>query len=121
MKVPKLAYILPGIFTVIIFIFIVFENFFQPSYWCKMEKEFNEANYKGIVVKKFIDKENHSQKTIQIKSSNEIFSIDLDSDRSGYFEYAKIGDTILKPTNKSMLQTIRNKKTRYFTISFGCK
>lgn len=121
MKNPKFAYIFLLIFFVIMIIFIMYENFFQPSYWCKLSKEFKESSYRGVVVKKFIDKENHSAKMILIKHNDKIIDMNLDSDTTSYFEYVNVGDSIIKAKESVNLEVIKRNQIKDFSLYFGCK
>ena len=84
-------------------------------------KKFNKdiaKNLKGIVIKKFIDKEEHLLETCIIKSENEYERFIFDLDKSGVFDYVQVGDSIYKPKGDSTIVIIRDKQISHFTLEY---
>ncbi|WP_184550390.1 hypothetical protein [Mucilaginibacter sp. FT3.2] len=78
----KIIYILPGLFA-IAFIALVLIGNVGPSEACKDRMDFVGSTYKAIVIKKYLDKENHNYKTI-LYSNNKLSIMRLMDDTSGY-------------------------------------
>ncbi|MGV8946262.1 MAG: hypothetical protein ACOH1N_07525 [Lutibacter sp.] len=112
---------------VILFIFIIITISYL-TYWgikhipsqdelCKQGVEFYKTkNFTGVVIKKYIDEENHSHKTIIVKENMNEKSIFLDADIGGIYEYISIGDSISK--NKGELFVLINRKKNDTIIDF---
>ena len=64
----------------------------------------------GVILKKYIDKRNHSIKTIQIRTIDDTISLAFDFDNSGLFEYLIKGDSISKNQNSFQITVLREKE-----------
>ncbi len=57
-----------------------------------------QKQYEGIVVRKFYDNNNHAQETVELVLKNEdpFFLAPNPFDKSGFYEFVKTGDSIIK-------------------------
>ncbi len=83
------------------------------------EKMEFKNNYKGIVLKKYIDNENHNYKIVEIQNGR-IHKELMDWDKSGLFEFVQKGDSILKELNTLEVKVFRNNVKTTFIIDYGC-
>jgi len=113
----KIIYILPGLLLVAFAALVLIGNI-GPSRACKDKMEFAGSTYKGIVVKKYLDKENHNYKTILYSNSNKLSITRLIDDTSGYYEFVTSGDSIYKIKNSEYINVNNINK---FKIYFDCK
>jgi len=105
-KIRKEAFIL---FSVLIIGSIVFVcTFFfgiveSPDEWrCKSYNEYLAHQTNGRVIDKFIDKENHSFKTLIIKNNNtEDAETEIPLWINDFYEKTEIGDTVIKQNNSA--------------------
>ena len=78
--------------------------------------------YRGIVIDKFIDKENHLYKTIVLSNNNIENKVIIPSrDNSGLFNYLKLGDSVVKNPETLSIKIYRKKILRTLTIDFDCE
>jgi spermidine/putrescine-binding protein len=112
----NLAYIFPGLFAVA-FVSLVLVGNLGPSAACSEKKDFEGFNYTGIVNEKFNDKTNHNVRTLVFSVNQKLFNMILVDDTSGYYEYVKVGDTIIKLKNSDYIKVNHMKK---FKIYFNC-
>jgi len=85
-------------YIVIYFFFLTPNENEERSSW---QNEFNNLNFSGVIVKKYLDHSQHSTPIIELKTleNNEINKIDLFGDRSSVFDDIKVGDTLVKKRN----------------------
>ncbi|WP_339700045.1 hypothetical protein [uncultured Marixanthomonas sp.] len=57
---------------------------------------YKEDDYKGIVVNKFIDTEQHNYHKVVVKKEENQQTILFDHENGGLFEFIKIGDSLTK-------------------------
>lgn len=88
---------------------------------CYAQKYFNSLELEGVVINKFLDKENHLIKTLEVNSNSKIIRIFLTRDKSGLYEYILIGDSILKSNESLKCSIKRVDTTKEFIIDFGCQ
>ena len=87
---------------------------------CSNLEEFKRTEFNGQVVKKYVDQSNHNSKTIQIQDHDHVFEYVLIQDTSGFYEYVKPGDSLLKFKNDDHIKLMRDKLSRKFKIWYGC-
>jgi hypothetical protein len=77
-------------------------------------------NIHGIITKKLIDKTNHNFHLVYILMQNDTIKIAFDFDRSNFFEYCNINDSITKKIKTNEFILIRNQKkdTFYFDYKY---
>lgn len=85
-----------------------------------VKEQYFNTEYKGVVGEKFKDKENHAAKTLIIKGKTEKKVFRKYRDRSGFYEYARVGDSIYKPKKSLKVKVIREEKETVFTIDLEC-
>lgn len=59
-------------------------------------KTTKDIHIKGIVKKKFLNETNHLEKTLIVDSDEIQSTVILETDRSGLYEYAQPGDSLIK-------------------------
>jgi predicted house-cleaning noncanonical NTP pyrophosphatase (MazG superfamily) len=83
--------------------------------------ELRSESYIGIVTKKYVDKDEHYFITVEIKLKDEITSWILDNDKSGLYDYLKIGDSIVKKNGTYKVRIYRKSKVdTVFILDYGC-
>ena len=79
----------------------------------------NEFN--GIVENKFIDKKQHNYKIIILFNKSALEKIILNTDKSGFYEYIKEGDSIIKETGSYKMKVFKKSKIdTIFILYYGC-
>jgi|SRR5690606_9468421 len=73
----------------------------------KASEYYSEDQYYGIVMDKFIDREQHNYKTIIIRNENYERSVLFDFEIGGLYEFIEIGDSISKNVNSLDFQLVR--------------
>lgn len=121
-------------FEIIIFVLLV--SFFiimrtcSKSPQCRNEERILEAQWKSNVLKKFIDSTEHNYPTIVIFEYDTIFKkvvnweeelVFFDHEKSGFYDYVRVGDSIIKEKNSMDIRVIRGNKDTVFTIDYGCE
>ena len=87
---------------------------------CSNLDYFKQTVFHGRVIKKYVDQSNHRLKTIQIQDRDQVFEYVLIQDTSGFYEYVKPGDSLLKLKNDDHIKLIRDGLNRKFKIWYGC-
>jgi len=78
--------------------------------------------FNGIVNDKIIDKKRHNYKTIILSVKYTLQKIILDSDKSGFYDYIKKGDSIIKESGSFEMKVFRNSEIdTTFILDYGCK
>ncbi|MFW6020444.1 MAG: hypothetical protein ACOCPM_07670 [Bacteroidales bacterium] len=97
---------------------------------CRNEERILEAQWKSNVLKKFIDSTEHNYPTIVIFEYDTIFKkvvnweeelVFFDHEKSGFYDYVRVGDSIIKEKNSMDIRVIRGNKDTVFTIDYGCE
>ncbi|MBN2596804.1 MAG: hypothetical protein JXR82_08495 [Marinifilaceae bacterium] len=101
----KYGYICFLIISGILFFTYNIEN--QNSKIPQLFKEQVEKEYIGIVTKKYIDKENHGNKTLILKRLEIDKKTLWSADRSGFFEFVNKGDSIVKHSGSEVINIYR--------------
>lgn len=115
----KVKYII-GIFLISPVVFLLIYSLFIPSGLCQLTIDFKKANYQGVLIDKYIDRENHGTKTLIIKVKDENIALILPRDTINLFEYVLIGDTITKKIDEDYIIVSRNNTRKKAKIYFGC-
>jgi hypothetical protein len=93
----------------------------SQSELCKQGVElYSNKNFRGKVLRKFIDKENHNNKTVIIKENESEKIIFLDADIGGVYEYISIGDNLMKNKGELFVSINRNNLDTIFNLKFRC-
>jgi hypothetical protein len=112
--------------VIVLVIFFSWVYFFTPSYndsQCNKLKDFKKLYINGVVIKKYIDSQEHSYPMIFIKNfnSNDTVNLNLVFDTTNLFNVLKESDTVYKDRNKLDLYISNNGKSVFFNrIDFGC-
>lgn len=89
---------------------------------CNAFKEFRSQEYKVVIVDKYIDKKQHSYPILIGKDlkENGMVNQNLVHDKSGFFKFVSIGDTLIKQKNEIGIN-IKNAKTdTIYVLDYGC-
>jgi len=78
--------------------------------------------HKGIVIDKYIDKENHSYNTVVYLSVEDSSAkkIIYPNDKSGLIDYIEVGDSIVKNSNSYSFDIYRNSHKKSILLDFAC-
>jgi hypothetical protein len=106
-------YILPLLFLVIVIVIAV-----KPSNECSNENKIKEKVLIGIIKHKYLDSNNHYTKTIIVSGTQKIYF--YNNEKSKFYNYAHIGDSLYKPKGSLEVHVFRNDKDTVFNISYGC-
>ena len=107
------------IYAICVIVFFVLW-YAAPSGECAAERSDVKKFYKGMVIDKFIDRKNHLNPTLKISNYNTKI-VFLDYDKSGFYDFVRIGDSIIKEKGNMKIRLIRNDIDTVFTIDYGCK
>lgn len=114
----KIWLIICAIGTIIIFIWF-------NSIRLSPEKEIKRAvdayrveEYSGIIINKFIDKDEHNFKKVIINENNQERVILFDIELGGLFDFLSIGDSIIKTKGNLQVNVIRNNIDTLIVMKF---
>jgi len=89
------------------------------------EEHFNRAvnayiieEYSGIIINKFIDREEHNFKKVIINENSSERVILLDIEQGGLFEFLNVGDSIIKTKGNLKVKVIRNNVDTLIEMKF---
>jgi hypothetical protein len=84
-------------------------------------KLYKNYSVQGRVIKKFINKENHNDKTIIIKEKyNQENILILDADIGGIYDYIVVGDSVVKNNGELFVLVNRNGNDTIIDFKFRC-
>jgi hypothetical protein len=93
----------------IIFLFVL-----SLLYSCSNDKSFRELyqkdHYRGIIIKIYWNKDNHGMGTFSVRTDSSEFE-EIADFYSQSWDYAKVGDSIIKPIDTLMIIIKRNDST----------
>lgn len=85
---------------------------------------YNEVKFvviKGRISNVLEDRDNHSVNTFEIEDNNDLQKLYLEFDKSGLFEYAQKGDSLIKNYKEHEVTIIRDGLEKTFLLDYGCK
>ncbi len=104
----------------VVFVILFFALWFlAPSGNCEAENSLKKEKFNGNVVKKYIDREQHLYPTLKLANYNRIVVVDYD--KSGFYPFVQIGDSLIKEKGSLDIRLIRNELDTVFTIDYGCE
>lgn len=103
----------------VVFLFVY--SIFQPSHLCNLYAEFKQSDYRGILLNKYIDNENHNTRTIVIKSGENVFTMILPRDTSLFYNTVMIGDSVIKRKGDEFIAIQHNYSLLRFKLKWGCE
>jgi len=112
----KLIYILPGLFVAAFLTLVLIGNL-GPSVACHDKLDFVKSSFNGMVLSKFLDRENHNYRTIIYSIKGDSVLTRLLDDTSAYFTTVKKGDIVEKKAGSEYLLV---NKHDMFKINFDC-
>jgi hypothetical protein len=89
---------------------------------CENYKQYRKSSFKGVVVKKFIDKSEHSFPFIYLKTNNRDFEkLNLNNDSTSAYNAIQMKDSLVKFKDNPWIYKIAEDKLLKLTIiSCGC-
>mgnify|MGYP005992288091 CR=1 FL=1 len=88
---------------------------------CKQGVElYKIKEFKGKVLKKYIDKNNHQNKTLIVEENSDEKTVILNADIGGIYEYISIGDSVSKNMGELFVLVNRNKTDTIINFKFRC-
>ncbi|WP_066633004.1 hypothetical protein [Labilibacter marinus] len=124
--IEKLIYFILGTafpLLTIVFITSVFSytNNFSEVDRCEYEEQFRQTQWAGIISNKYIDKINHSYKTIEIENDGKLQKIqNWVLFQNGNFEQIEIGDSMVKTQGLVNVKLFKNDKELELIVDYGC-
>jgi len=92
------------------------ENEKLPEYYQK-EKA---TEYIGVILSKYVDKNNHNRETIIIKNNYDEIKTIWNADKSGFFEFVTENDSIVKKSGSYIIEVYKNDSLlKSFKIDWG--
>lgn len=82
---------------------------------------YNNMQIEGVIIDKFIDYNNHAEKTIKINSYDSILIYRKYKDVSGLYEFVQSDDSIVKKSGSMEVKVIRINREYLFQIDFDCE
>ncbi|SFF08002.1 hypothetical protein [Sunxiuqinia elliptica] len=111
------------LFTVIsLIIVIILVNIFGPNYDEIRNQAYKSLKfdlYDGIIVEKYLDKDNHNYPTMKINTTKGLQVVRLPLDKSGLFEFVEIKDSIFKDYGSYNVEVYRNNEVYNFILDYG--
>jgi hypothetical protein len=89
---------------------------------CNSYKDFKNDTYEYVVINKYIDSNEHSDRTLVLQNSGgyQFKYTDLDFDKSNLFNFLSVGDSIKKQKGSAIARVINRKVDTTFKVDFGC-
>ncbi len=83
-----------------------------------MFEKFKARSFHGVITKKYEDIDHHLNKTFEVESQK----IVIDFDRTGFYEFIKVNDSVIKESGSPVITVFRQgEMLKEFQIDFGCK
>ncbi|WP_158657130.1 hypothetical protein [Maribacter cobaltidurans] len=109
-----------ALFSIIFFGLISCDTSTQKEFFDKMVHDEYHSKYDGLVIKKYIDKQNRGRPIIIIR--NEIFGNnkkDFVFQSNGIFDFIQVGDSISKAKESLILRIKRTNMDTVIKLDFG--
>lgn len=104
-----------------IVVLTIFWNSFENKPDCdEFLSQIRSERYSGIIIKKFIDKDQHNYKKVILKKDSKTQVILLDQEEGGLFEYLEKGDSISKKGGELILKIVREEKDSIYKLNYYC-
>ncbi|TKG87742.1 hypothetical protein EYV94_28005 [Puteibacter caeruleilacunae] len=81
-------------------------------------RDMRERSLNGLVTDKKIDVQNHSRPTIIIQQNESKIELDMLRDRSNFYNYVNIGDSITKPHGSIEIHVFSSKKDTLIRLDY---
>ena len=110
------ARIIIGIVVIYIFFYVN-----TPTYEDEVKgtiDAYRAQQYSGVIINKYIDKEQHLFKKIIIKEGNNERTLLFDAEIGGIYDFFSIGDSIVKKENSLKVKIVRRNKDSIFQMRF---
>jgi hypothetical protein len=96
---------------------VFFEEKVFQYYNCSDLKNFKKTTFSCVVKGKYIDRENHSVRTIQLVNREDIIVL---ADTSKFYDFIAEDDSIIKSLDTDTINVYREGQIYNFKIYFGC-
>ena len=89
---------------------------------CDSYKDFKNDTYDYLLISKYIDSNEHSDRTLvlQNKGGYQFRYTDLDFDKSNLFNFLSIGDSLKKEKGAVIVRVFNRKVDTTFKVDYGC-
>lgn len=88
----------------VIILSVVLLNVLDSHSNCSYQKKKLRISYSGIVTNKLLDKKNHMTRTLIL---NNTYKIIFNREKSGFYEFINVGDSISKKTGEFNIEVYR--------------
>ena len=115
--------ILSRVALIILFIvFVVLTTREDSAAVCNSYKDFKNDTYDYLLINKYIDSNEHSDRTLvlQNKGGYQFKYTDLDFDKSNLFNFLSIGDSLKKEKGSVIVRVLNRKVDTTFKVDYGC-
>lgn len=106
-----------SIIIIISLLIIVNNDKLNTSLACAKLEEFKNEEYDELVLRKYIDEENHQFRTIELNNKKTLV---LARDTSGFYNFIQQNDSIVKRKGTDILMVYRLNTVHRFKIYYGC-
>lgn len=108
------------LFFIVMVVFFVYHTIELKKRNIQRFKEERDKEYAGIIKKIYIDRYEHDTKTIVLNENYVNILTIWDLDRSGIYEFVKVGDSIVKRVNTYQVDVYRSDSLiKTFEIDYG--
>jgi hypothetical protein len=107
---------------IIIIVFILFQKDYLKSHCIQQQHELNDLQFKGVLVKKFLDSTNHNRPMFIIKDSSGESEINLYSNTTlnKLYRLSTVNDTLIKFSGKDTIILKSKEHFLTFKIDLDC-
>jgi hypothetical protein len=100
---------------------IVFLNTSDKKIDCdQFISRMKSVRYNGIIIKKYIDTNQHNYKKVILKEDIETQVILFDQEEGGVFQYLEKGDSISKKDGDLTMKIVRGEKDSIYKLNYYC-
>lgn len=90
-------------------------------YKCNWSAEMEIKTINGIVVRKFIDSNNHNIPTLTVATQDQKKEFEFVNEQSRFFEFTQVGDTVFKAPKTMKIEIRRNGSKFEKILDYGCQ
>ena len=87
---------------------------------CRWSSEMSAKKVKGLLIRKFVDANNHNKPTLLISGSRASEKVELLTEMTNFYDFVMIGDSLRKESGTLKVDVIRTNATFEKVLSYGC-